>query len=63
MKSMTCADLRKDLFCVLESRVLEDYFLLGISILDLILVVASVPENLVGTKFVFSTVDKMIVFH
>ena len=63
MKSITCADLRKDLFCSLEIGILEDDFRLCRPILDLILVVACVPQNLVMTEFVLLGLDKMIMLH
>ena len=63
MKSITCANLRKDRFCDLEIRVLEDDFRLCGPILNLVLVVACVPQDLIMTEFVLLGLDKMVDFH
>jgi len=63
MKSITCADLLEDLFCSLETSVLEDNFLLRRAIFDFVLIISRLPKDLAMTELVVLGFDIMKVFH
>ncbi len=63
MKSITCEDVFKQLFCSVEIRVLQVDFVACIAAFDLVVVVADVPQNVVVAETVFLAVDEVKISH
>ena len=63
IKSITYEHVLEHTFCLFESGVGEANFVSRRSALDFVHVIPCVPEHVVGTKLVSSTVDKVVKSH
>ena len=63
MKSITCKNVFKQLFCSVEIRVLQVDFVACIAAFDLIVVVADMPQDVVVAETVFFAVDEVKISH
>ena len=63
MKSITCENDFKRLFCSVKICVLQVDFVACIAALDLIVIVADMPQNVVVAETVFLAVDEVEISH